>query len=99
MKNITINEVEEIAGVRIETINELKHGEHLYVVQVNVGGSPKECVSRQLQVLSNLFRDRGITNAIFVPVDSEGFGKLSITEISNCSKTIDKEADSITVKN
>lgn len=34
MKNITINEVEEIAGVRIETINELKHGEHPKVTAI-----------------------------------------------------------------
>ena len=64
-------------------ITELKPGKHVYVIQVQIGNMPKDIVNLQLNRIQALLKDRGIMNAILIPVDSQGNGSLSIKELIN----------------
>ena len=66
---------------KIVDITKLEPGKHMYVVQVRVGDMPKDIVSTHLKNISNLFNKQGITNAIFVPVNSKENGRISIKEL------------------
>lgn len=62
-------------------ITKLEPGAHTYVIQVQVGNMPLEKVSLHLKCLADIFHKQGITNAIFVPVNSKENGRLSIKEL------------------
>ena len=64
-------------------ITKLEPGNHMYVVQVHIEDMSREQVVLHLQRLSTLFKDRGITNAIFIPISPQGIKELSIKELKN----------------
>lgn len=75
--------LEDIKDLEKIDITKLEPGNHMYVVQVNVGDMPRECVGPHLKNLADLFHKQGITNAIFVPANSQGRGALSIKELKH----------------
>ena len=73
--------LEDIKDLEKIDITKLEPGAHTYVVQIQVGDMSKDLVVRHLQCLSKLFHDRGLLNAIFIPVNLEWCGELSIKEL------------------
>ena len=81
---MVLEEVKDLEDLeKIADITKLEPGKHVYIVQVQVGDMPKDIVSCHLQGIKYLLDNQGITNAIIIPVDSEGHGALSIKELKN----------------
>lgn len=79
---MVLEEIKDLEDLeKIIDITKLEPGKHVYVIQVQVGDMPKNIVSAHLQGIKYVFDKQGITNAIFIPVDSEGHGALSIKEV------------------
>lgn len=77
--------LEDIKDLEKIDITKLEPGNHMYVVQVHLEDMPREQVGPLLQQLSTLFKAKGITNAVFVPISSQGIKELSIKELKNDS--------------
>ena len=75
--------LEDIKDLEKIDVTKLEPGAHTYVIQVQIGDMPREQVGPLLQIISTLFKDRGITNAVFIPVSPQGIKELSIKEIKN----------------
>ena len=75
--------LEDIKDLEKIDITKLEPGAHTYVIQVQIGDMSLDRVSLHLKYLAYLFHKQGITNAIFVPVNSEENGRLSIKELKN----------------
>ena len=75
--------LEDIKDLEKIDITKLEPGNHMYVVQVNVGDMSREYIGPHLKKLADLFHKQGITNAIFVPISSQGIKELSIKELKN----------------
>lgn len=75
--------LEDIKDLEKIDITKLEPGNHVYVIQVHIEDMPREQVGPLLQMLSTLFKDRGVTNAIFIPIIPQGIKELSIKELKN----------------
>ena len=75
--------LEDIKDLEKIDITKLEPGNHMYVVQIHIEDMPREQVVLHLQRLSTLFKDRGITNAVFIPISPQGIKELSIKELKN----------------
>lgn len=76
-----LEDIKDIEDLDKIDITKLESGAHIYVIQVQVGDIPLDRVSLHLKCLADLFHKQGITNAIFVPVNSKENGRLSIKEL------------------
>lgn len=77
--------LEDIKDLEKIDITKLEPGNHMYVVQVYIEDMPREEVAYHLRMLADLFHKQGITNAIFIPISSQGIRELSIKEVKNDS--------------
>lgn len=75
--------LEDIKDLEKIDITKLEPGNHMYVVQVHIEDMSREQVVLHLQRLSTLFKNRGITNAVFIPISPQGIKELSIKELKN----------------
>ena len=75
--------LEDIKDLEKIDITKLEPGNHMYVVQIHIEDMPREEVVLHLQRFSTLFKDRGITNAVFIPISPQGIKELSIKELKN----------------
>ena len=68
---MVLEEVKDLEDLeKIVDITKLEPGKHVYIIQVQMGDMPKDIVSTHLQGIKYVFTQQGITNAIFIPVDS-----------------------------